>query len=153
MKVFIDTNIIIDFFARREPFCGAARKLLLVGSLGEYGMWIGASQVTDIFYLLTNLKERGRLTSEKAKQALAELRKNVHVCSLTEDDVDVVLASTWEDFDDACVYQCACKIKADAIITRNKRDFEKSFIKVFDCDEWFDYLKETEGFDYDEVEF
>ncbi len=57
------------------------------------------------------------------------------------------------DFEDACVYQCARKIRADAIITRNKKDFEKSSIKVFDCEEWFSYLAQSKGLTYEEIPF
>ena len=151
MKIFIDTNIFIDYFAMRMPFYNSAKKLLAVGFLGEYEMWSGASQLTDIFYLLTNAKESERFTSQQAKEELKKLRQYVNICSLTQSDVDNALNSTWNDFEDACIYQCACKIKADAIITRNKKDFEKSSIHVFDCDEWFSYLKETKGISFDEI--
>ena len=54
---------------------------------------------------------------------------------------------------DACVYQCALKLKADAIITRNRKDFEKSSIRVLDCEELFDYLAEEKGLVYEEIPF
>ena len=151
MKLFIDTNVIVDFFAQRKPFYDAARKLFLVGMLGEYDMWTGASQITDIYYLLTNAKEGQRLRAEQARQEIIKLRKFVRISAFTEADIDTVLSSTWSDFEDACVYQCACKIKADAIITRNQKDFEKSSIKAFDCDEWFAYLEQTRGLMYEEI--
>ena len=43
------------------------------------------------------------------------------------------------------------QVEADAIITRNQKDFEKSTIKVFDCDELFAYLAEEKGFTYEEI--
>ena len=152
MKLFIDTNIVVDFFAHREGFYDDARKLFLVGALKEYELWIGAVQFTDIFYLLTNSSAEQKLSCAQARQEIIKLRKFIRVSSLTEGDVDEALDSAWEDFEDACVYQCARKIKADAIITRNKKDFEKSSIKVFDCAEWFSYLEETRGLVYEEVE-
>ena len=47
--------------------------------------------------------------------------------------------------------QCALKVKADAIVTRNQEDFEKSSIKVFDCTGLFAYLEEEKGLVYDFV--
>ena len=41
------------------------------------------------------------------------------------------------------------QIKADAIITRNQKDFARSSIKVFDCDELFAYLEKEKGLVYD----
>jgi len=43
------------------------------------------------------------------------------------------------------------KLEADAIVTRNQKDFEKSLIKVFDCDELFAYLAEEKGLVYEEI--
>ena len=71
--------------------------------------------------------------------------------ALSETDVDAALDSPWSGFEDACVYQCALKVKADAIVTRNQKDFEKSSIKVFDCTGLFAYLEEEKGLVYDFV--
>ncbi|MFQ8763682.1 MAG: type II toxin-antitoxin system VapC family toxin [Eggerthella lenta] len=76
------------------------------------------------------------------KRDLKELRRGVRICGVNEVEFDTALDSSWVDLEDACVYQCALKLKADAIITRNQKDFEKSSIKVFDCDELFAYLAE-----------
>lgn len=149
MRYLVDTNIVIDFFARRKRFEASARKLLLLGALGEFSLWVSASQITDIFFLLTTGPER--INPEQAKAALRMLRKQSRVYAMSEADVDAALDSTWDDFEDACVYQCALKLKADAIITRNKKDFEKSSIKVFDCDELFAYLAEEKGLTYEEI--
>ena len=81
------------------------------------------------------------------------MRKHVHICSLNEADVDAVLDSTWGDFEDACVCQSALKLKEDAIVTRNQKDFEKSSLRVFDCEEFFDHLAEDKGLAYEEIAF
>ena len=151
MKIFLDTNMLIDYFAQREPFYASAHKVLLIGSFEEYQMWTGAAQITDVFYILTSAKLDERLKPEQAKNELVKLRKHVNICPLTQSDVDDALASSWTDFEDACVHQCARKIRADAIITRNKKDFEKSIVPVFDCDEWLDHLGKTKGIKYDEI--
>lgn len=75
----------------------------------------------------------------------------MRICGVNEVEFDTALDSSWVDLEDACVYQCALKLKADAIITRNQKDFEKSSIKVFDCDELFAYLAEEKGLTYEEI--
>lgn len=55
-------------------------------------------------------------------------------------------------FSCACVHQSALKLKADAIVTRNKGDFERSFVPVLDCDELFALIEEERGIVYGEVE-
>ena len=151
MNLFVDTNIIIDYLDERPGFAGSARKLMLLGFLREFDLWMSSSQVIDMFYILTNGGHPSK--AEGAKASSREVRKFVRVCSLGEADIDTALDSTWSDFEDACVYQCARKIRADAIITRNKKDFEKSSIKVFDCEEWFSYLAQSKGLTYEEIPF
>ncbi len=151
MNLFVDTNIIIDYLDERPGFAGSARKLMLLGFLREFDLWMSSSQVIDMFYILTNGGHPSK--AEEAKASIREVRKFVRVCSLGEADIDAALDSTWSDFEDACVYQCARKIRADAIITRNKKDFEKSSIKVFDCEEWFSYLAQSKGLTYEEIPF
>lgn len=151
MRLFVDTNIVVDYLDNREGFSQSARKLMILGFLGEFELWMSASQITDLFYILTN---GGRaFQSEKVKGDIRKLRRFMHVCSLGAADVDAALDSTWDDFEDNCLYQCACKTKVDAIITRNKKDFAKSSIKVFDCDGWFAYLEKNEGLTYEEIPF
>lgn len=150
MRLLVDTNIIIDHMEDRVPFSRSAEKLIVLGYLREFDLVMSASQVTDAFYLLTG----GRASlADEVKQKLKKLRAAVRVCSLGEADIDAALDSTWHDFEDACVYQCALKVKADAIVTRNQKDFEKSSIKVFDCDELFAYLKDEKGLVYDFIPF
>lgn len=150
MKVLVDTNIVIDALARREPFYEKARLLFILGKAGELELWISGTQLTDVFYLLTN---GARTAAEKGKHLMRLFRQCVRVASFGELEFDAALDSSWEDLEDACVFQVAQSIKADAIITRNQKDFARSSIPVFDCGEFFDYLRKARNLDYAEVEF
>lgn len=149
MRVFVDTNIILDYLDERPSFVESARRLMILGFLHEFELWMSASQTTDLFYLLTN---GGRASeADEVKKSMRQVRQFIRICPLTEADVDAALDSTWDDFEDACVYQCALRLKADAIVTCNQKDFEKSSIKVFDCGELFAYLAEEKGLTYEEI--
>lgn len=149
MRLFIDTNIVLDYLDDRPGFSASARKLMVLGFLHEFELWMSASQVTDLLYLLTNGGQASE--ADSAKGSIRKARRFIRICPLTEADVDAALDSAWCDFGDACVYQRALRLRVDAIITRNKRGFEKSSIKVFDCDELFTYLAEEKGLTYDEI--
>lgn len=151
MRVFLDTNILLDYFAHRDPFFVSARKLLLFSYVREFETWVSASQITDVFYLLTTGPQK--ISQEEAKCALRKLRTFVHVCSIGEEEVDAALRSSWDDFEDACVLQAALKVKADAIVTRNKKDFFGSPLRVLDCEELFRFMEEERGLVYDEIDF
>lgn len=149
MRLFVDTNVVIDYAAQRVPFYEKARLLFLLGFAGEMQLRMSSSQVTDVFF---NLSSGGKADKRaSAKRALREIRSVVGVYALNGSDIDAALDSPWEDFEDACVYQAALGVKADAIITRNQRDFARSSVKVMSPDELFVYLKEEKSVDYDEI--
>jgi len=146
----VDTNVIIDVLRRREPHYGHARMLAALGYLGEFELWFSAAQATDVIYVLTGGGKRSE--AERGKDSLRALRSFAHVCSVGETELDWAMESSWEDLEDALVYRCACVIKADAIVTRNKRDFARSSIPVYGCDELLSYLEKTRGIHYAEIE-
>lgn len=148
-RLLVDSSVIIDALAHRAPFDKSARLLLALGRLGEFELWMSASQFTDVFCVLSGGGEK--TMQEDAKYRASQLRKGVRIGSVTSEDVDAAIASTWPGVEDACVYQVAMKIKADAIVTRNGADFEKSFIPVLDCDQLFERVRKTEGISYDYV--
>lgn len=150
MRVFLDTNILIDYLAHREPYYEAARKTLVLSALGEFEPWMGASQMADVFYLLTAGPEK--MDPIAAKGALRRLRQHIRVGSLSEAEIDDALESPWEDFEDACVYQTAVALNVDVIVSRNQKDFLRSSIKVMDCQEFFAFLEEEHGLAYEEID-
>ena len=77
----------------------------------------------------------------------------MHVCSCGREEILRAIDDDWPDLEDAFVYEAARSIKADAIITRNQEDFEKSKIPVFDCEEFFVWYAQEHGIDYMEIAF
>lgn len=149
MNIMVDADILVDVLKRRHPYDVSARRLLFIGYLGEVTLWTSVSQFGDAFYVLT---EGGRPSLiEEAKRQMAKLRQGVRVCSLSEDDADAALASTWDDAEAAMVYQAALKVKADAIVTRERDRFSKSSIRVLGCDELFGFLERTQGLAFEEI--
>lgn len=150
MIVFLDTNIAIDALQNRHPFANSAKMMLALSYMKEFSIQISASQFTDAFYLLSGGGKKS--LAPGAKAALKTLRKAVTVASFHDEEIDRALNSPWDDFEDACVYQCAVSAKADVIVTRNQKDFEKSAIPVMDCDEFFAYLEQEKGLVYDFIQ-
>lgn len=151
MRLLLDTNILLDHLLERSSFSDKTDLLMSLGAIGEFDLYISVSQITDALYILSSGGKKSRL--QAAKEAMAHAREHVHIAALDEADVDAVLDSDWEDLEDACVYQAARGIRADAIITRNLRDFGKSSIPVFDCPGFFDWMKREHGVDYAAIDF
>ena len=144
MKLLLDSNIVIDFLAKREPFCESAEKLMLLGKTGDLELWVSTTQANDIFYVLGSGKSSNAWL---VKEKMQKLKTFLRFCGLDEEHFLNALDSSWLDLEDACVHEVAIYLSADAIITRNKKDFEKSTIPVYDCDEFFEFMK-AQGVEY-----
>jgi predicted nucleic acid-binding protein len=147
--LLLDSNILIDYLAQREPFYGAARKLMILGVLEEARLWISASQINDVFYVVTNGGQASKST--KCQDQLTACRKVINICSVNESDIDAALNAGWQDLEDACVSVCAQKINADFIITRDAKGFKDSPTQALDAQAYFDYLATSKGLTYEEI--
>lgn len=151
MKLLLDTNIIVDFLHEREPFYRKARLLMTAGRVGEFDLWITSSQVTDLIYILS---EGGRRTLlPRVLEQLRGLRTFVNVYAVGDREIDRMLAASWKAPEDSLIFESALRMRADAIVTRNRKDFESSTVKVVDCEELFAWMRRDFGLDYDEVAF
>ena len=150
-KLLLDTNVVIDFLHHRDPFYEQTRLLMIAGRVGEFSLWISASQVTDIVYILTDGGKKSAMA--EALEKLRALRSFVNVCAVTDSDVDRMLATTWPDPEDALLVELALRIRADAIITRDQELAEMTgeMIRVHDCAHFFDWLREEKGISYDDA--
>ena len=150
IRVLVDSNVLVDFLARRGGFYELARRLMIFAEMGDYELWASSSQVTDIFYVLSN---GGRPScTPAAREALLALRRFVRVCAPGEREVDRALESDWPDFEDALAYQVATSIDASVIVTRNARDFGRSAIPVRTPEEFFSWMERRNHVSYAEIE-
>lgn len=151
IPVLVDSNVIVDFLAERTGFYEEARRLLVFSEFGDYELWMSSSQITDAHYILSNGGRRSELSAARA--ALRGIRRLVRVCSPGEREVDLALDSTWEDFEDALVYQAAASIGARAIVTRNEKDFALSSIPALSPAAFFPWFEHRYGHHYEELPF
>lgn len=150
-KLLVDTNVLIDYLSMREPFYDEARLLMIVGRVGEFELWMTSSQVTDLIYILSDGGKQALMPS--VLERLRGLRTFVEVFAVGGMEVDRMLASAWKDPEDALMFESALSLKADAIITRNAKDFESSLVRAMTAREFFNWLRDEKGVDYQEVAF
>lgn len=148
-KLLVDTNVLIDFLSVRRPFYDEARLLMIAGRVGEFELWTTSSQVTDLIYVLSDGGRQALMPS--VLERLRGLRTFVEVFAVGEAEVDRMLSSSWMDPEDALLFESALSLKADAIITRNAKDFESSLVRAMTAREFFDWLRDEQGVDYQEV--
>jgi len=149
MKLFLDSNIIIDALVSRNDSHESARLLLALAKLGEFNLVASPSQWTDMYYILTEGGKPSRDIEVRGK--LAEVRTCVDVSMMGAEEIDRALASSWKDFEDAAVYYAALSAEADVLITNNKKDYDRADIAVYTCAEFFEWLSAAKGIRYEEL--
>ena len=136
-KVFLDTNIFIDYLARRGQFFKPAAQIVQLGLDRKCELLVSALSFATASFIL---ESHHKLSNEVIVQKFAQF---VRMCNVTPVDsliIDEAIASRFSDFEDAMQYYSAIREQADAIITRNSTDFCEAQIEVFEPQEFLDML-------------
>ena len=130
-KVFVDTDIIYDVLANRDPFYGHAAKLLTLADEGKIIIAVSALTIANIHYLLSK-----QLSGEMAKQVLRNFKILVQIVAIDDKIIDLALNSEFIDFEDAVQHYCALENGCTKILTRNLRDYKKALIPVMTAQDY-----------------
>ena len=136
MKITIDTNIVLDVLAKREPFFEQSRAVLQQITLGNADGTLTANSITDIYYILRKLLDRDTL-----RTALRNLMELLEILEVNADSCLCALNLSMTDYEDALLAHCAKKAKADYIVTRNIKDFKESPVPAISPDELLERLE------------
>lgn len=130
-NVFLDTNVIIDFLADRQPFSTATAAIFNASLSGNVKIFVSAVSYNNIYYIL-----RQSLNHAKAISLLDELFEMTESVDVTKAIIKKSLKSAFKDFEDALQYNCALAVnKIDFIVTRDSKDFRKSSLPVMNPQE------------------
>ena len=135
MRLFWDTNVMLDFLGEREPFYLSAAKIATLADKRAIQIVVSSLSYATISYFLT--KYYGL---EKTKEKLRKFKVISEISALDEVIIEKGLNSNFSDFEDALQYFCAWQSSCDLIITRNGKDFKKSAIPVMSPDEFLSGL-------------
>jgi predicted nucleic acid-binding protein len=130
-RIFIDTNIIIDLFGRRDPYYSPAAGLFSAIEKGLFDASVSSLTFANIHYVL-----RKELGSRKAVEALKNLRKLVTILPVGDSVIAQALDSVFTDFEDAIQYYTALDNNIPFIVTRNRKDFRTATISICTAEEF-----------------
>lgn len=130
-RVLVDTDVILDLVLGREPFYPSASRLFVAFEEGRIEGYVSSLAYSNLFYLLRKVKDGG----PEAMAILRKLRLVTRVLAVDEKIVDLALASTFTDFEDAIQYFAAAEWELEAIVTRNRRDYKASKIAIVSAEE------------------
>lgn len=115
MRVLVDTNLILDFLLEREPFFQDAEALFQEIASGQIVGYVTATTLTDVFYIA----RRHTQSIERARQVIAITLSTMEICPVDRSVLELALASTTSDFEDAVQIAGASVQGLDAIVTRD----------------------------------
>lgn len=125
-QIFMDTNVVIDFLADRQPFSLDAAKLFNMSIEGRIRIHISAVSYNNIYYVL-----RQSLTNNATIKLLENLADITDIADVSNQVIRQSLKADFKDYEDAIQYYSALTVpNIDFIVTRNTKDFKKSSLSV-----------------------
>lgn len=125
-NIFLDTNILIDILARREPYHREAFRLFEQAEKKLVRLHSTATSITTAWYMLAKYGD-----ARIARNAIAGLLNHMHIIPISQRAVEMAIRSDFRDLEDGVQHFAALESgNMDAIITRNLRDYRHSLIRV-----------------------
>ena len=143
MRLFLDTNILVDFYARRDPFFQEAKLLWIASCFKDVELWASSQSFVDAEYILRRAIPV-RTLREMMTKSLAHLR----ISSPSPNDLADVLSSGWPDLEDFLIARCAQNEGADYLITRDTKGFGSSKVPALSPEQFFRMMQEEYGVVY-----
>ena len=144
MKVFLDTNIFIEYFAKRSQFTFVKQIFDAIEDGELEGVLSAGSFYTIAYAMEMELKRQGIHNPEKIQRNRLYLNRVldlVHVVSASDNMYrEAVNDESFHDIEDSFQYRCAIEAGCDILLTINLRDFRNANkIRVLCPD---DFIKE-----------
>lgn len=125
-KIFVDSDVVIDFFTDREPHVNPASELFELNEQGQIKLYLSAVSINNIYYIV-----RKSLGHKKTLEVIEALVEMTDVVGTTKKEIVQALKNNFTYYEDSVQYSSALTIKdLDVIVTRNIKDYRNSSIAV-----------------------
>ena len=141
MRIFIDTNILIDLLIKRNPSYLNVAKIIDIALKRKDAIVISNLSIVNAHYVV---KKITGVQESELRAALHNICVTCEVVSFTVGITVKSLVSSFKDFEDATQYFCALENRCDVIVTNNEKDFKLSTLPVMNTSEFLiNYQVET----------
>ena len=123
-KVFLDTNVILDFVLHRDGEI-QTMDILQMGEDKKISLCTSFLSMANIAYILR------KLPPKDLYRILSLLTTMFDVLPMTKEHFSKALRIENVDFEDVLQYVCAKESKCDCIITSNKKHFIFSDMQIY----------------------
>ena len=130
-KIFVDTDVVFDLLAKREPFYTYAAQLFTNADKQEVTICVSSLCFGNLNYILSKHK-----SAVEARKILSLFKVLVTILPVDDKIIELALNSDFKDFEDAIQYYCAIENGINILITRNLKDFKPVRIPVLTAEEF-----------------
>lgn len=125
MKAFIDTNVVVDFCAIREPFFSDAATIMEMAKRGVIEIVISSLTFVNVAYIMRKHFPK--------QEVMRKIQGLMSLCDISPIDGEVIKNAILKDafdFEDAVQYFSADNRGVDIIISRDEHGFDEFPIVV-----------------------
>jgi predicted nucleic acid-binding protein len=130
VKVIVDTNVVLDVLLARKPYVESSARVFGLIEHSKIEGLVCATTITTIDYLLAQ-----SLPRPQSREALRQLLELFEIAPVNRPVIEEAFRSRIADFENAVLEQAGRLAGANAIVTRNTRDFRNSTLKALGPDE------------------
>ena len=134
-RIFLDTNILIDYIDNRAG-ADDAEQIFACGFSGEVLLYASSLTFANMAYII-----KGKTLEEKY-DALRLMAGIVEILPLGKQEVVSAISQPVKDFEDMLQYQCAKAAGCNYIVTNDRRHYEFSDIPHFSSATFVEQLEE-----------
>jgi predicted nucleic acid-binding protein len=125
MNVFVDTNVLIDVLAKREPFYAHSVGVWTLAEQGRVKGFVSVISFNNIYYVARKLQTR-----QAVNRMMRFLRDTFEPVPLDKQILDQALDADFEDLEDAIQYFSAVRAASHCIVSRDAGAFPQSDLPV-----------------------
>jgi len=136
MKVFLDSDVLLDYLTGREHFLDEIKIIINKGIKKEIQLFTSSLIIANIHYFISRAENK-----KKAILKIEKLLTFLKVVNVGENEILAAVKSKFKDFEDAIQNFSAINSKLDVIVTRNIKDYKLSRLPILTPREFVVKLK------------
>ena len=126
MRILFDTHVVLDLLEERAPHHTDAATLFSGVDRGWITGLLCATTITTIHYIA-----RQTLGAAKTREHLRKSLAMFPVAPVTHAVIADALELDFADYEDAVLHEAAASADATGIVTRNRKDFQRSRLRIY----------------------
>jgi predicted nucleic acid-binding protein len=142
VRLFIDTNLLLDVLAERQPFYASAARIWSLCETGACAGFVSAISFNNVFYIVRRARD-----AAVARRALVLMRDIFGSVAPDQQILNQAIDSDIRDFEDAIQFFSAHRAAADYLLTRNAADFPKTRLPILAPDEFLTLMNVADDSD------